>query len=70
MQPSLTTGWKCWFCIAGGSSVRTLGWRGCDAKTSEFLKETQEKDAERLRQQKAMARETEARAREKCIIIG
>nr|GEY38049.1 cytochrome b5-like [Tanacetum cinerariifolium] len=33
------------------------------AGTSEFLKETQEKDNERLRQLEALARETEARAR-------
>ncbi|GJV08085.1 hypothetical protein Tco_1345741 [Tanacetum coccineum] len=38
-------------------------------KTSEFLKETQEKDDERLRQLEALARDTEARAREKCIFI-
>ncbi|GKA53773.1 hypothetical protein Tco_0747088 [Tanacetum coccineum] len=38
-------------------------------KTSEFLKETQEKDDEWLRQLKALARDTEARAREKCIFI-
>nr|GEX72067.1 hypothetical protein [Tanacetum cinerariifolium] len=50
-------------------------WRSVDkdfkvaGKTSEFLKETQEKDDERLQQLKALARETEARAREKCIFI-
>ncbi|GKD54555.1 hypothetical protein Tco_1287942 [Tanacetum coccineum] len=45
------------------------GWVVATQKTSEFLKETQEKDEERLRQLEALARETEARAREKCIFI-
>ncbi|GKE30740.1 hypothetical protein Tco_1446124 [Tanacetum coccineum] len=45
------------------------GWVVATQKTSEFLKETQKKDDERLRQLEAQARETEARAREKCIFI-
>nr|GEY28395.1 hypothetical protein [Tanacetum cinerariifolium] len=40
----------------------------CD-ETSEFLKETQAKDDESLRQLEALARETEAMARKKCIFI-
>nr|GEV97516.1 hypothetical protein [Tanacetum cinerariifolium] len=45
------------------------GWVVATQKTSEFLKETQEKDDERLRQLEALVKETEARAREKCIFI-
>nr|GEV19144.1 hypothetical protein [Tanacetum cinerariifolium] len=46
-----------------------LGWVVETQKTFEFLKKTQAKDDERLRQLEALARETEARAREKCIFI-
>ncbi|GKD69894.1 hypothetical protein Tco_1323984, partial [Tanacetum coccineum] len=45
------------------------GWVVATQKTSEFMKETQEKDDERLRQLEALARETGARAREKFIFI-
>ncbi|GJS91608.1 hypothetical protein Tco_1296005 [Tanacetum coccineum] len=45
------------------------GWVVATRKTSVFLKETQEKDNERLQQLEALAREIEARAREKCIFI-
>ncbi|GJU74622.1 hypothetical protein Tco_1266027 [Tanacetum coccineum] len=45
------------------------GWVVGTQKTPEFLKKTQKKDDERLRQLEAQARETEARAREKCIFI-
>nr|GEU36923.1 hypothetical protein [Tanacetum cinerariifolium] len=45
------------------------GWVVATQKTSEFLKETQKKDDERLRQPEPLSRETEAKAREKCIFI-
>ncbi|GJR38139.1 hypothetical protein Tco_1213823 [Tanacetum coccineum] len=45
------------------------GWVVVTQKTSEFLKETQEKDDERLPQLEALERETEAKAREKFIFI-
>ncbi|GJV17425.1 hypothetical protein Tco_1362748 [Tanacetum coccineum] len=44
-------------------------WVVATHKTSQFLKETQKKDNERLRQLEALMRETEARACEKCIFI-
>nr|GEZ70942.1 hypothetical protein [Tanacetum cinerariifolium] len=45
------------------------GWVVATQKTFEFLKETQEKDDERLRHLKALAKEMETRAHEKCIFI-
>ncbi|GKF58524.1 hypothetical protein Tco_0172061 [Tanacetum coccineum] len=42
-------------------------WVVATQKTFEFLKETQEKEDEKLRQLEALARETKARAREKYI---
>ncbi|GKD58829.1 hypothetical protein Tco_1296338, partial [Tanacetum coccineum] len=43
------------------------GWVVATQKTSEFLKETQEKDDERLRQLEVLVRKTEARARDASI---
>ncbi|GKF83384.1 hypothetical protein Tco_0245040 [Tanacetum coccineum] len=45
------------------------GWVVAKQKTFEFLKETQAKDDERLRQLEALSRETEAMTCEKCIFI-
>ncbi|GJU40688.1 hypothetical protein Tco_1193645 [Tanacetum coccineum] len=45
------------------------GWVVATQKTFEFLKETQAKDDERLRQLEALSRETKAMTCEKCIFI-
>ncbi|GJW20032.1 hypothetical protein Tco_0027468 [Tanacetum coccineum] len=63
----------CWQSIDEDFRVARLdvdhGWVVATQNIFEFLIETQEKDNERLRQLEALARETEARAREKSIFI-